>query len=425
MSTKRPRIGYAGLTHLGLVSSIAAASKGFEVVGYDADRGRVAAIEAGDLPVREPELDELLTASRERLAFTDDLTALRSCDLVYVATDVPTDDQGRSELSSIETLIDELLPALGETAVLVVLCQVPPGFTRKLPLPAARLVYQVETLVFGRAVERALRPERFIVGLSDPVRGLPEALGSFLSAFGCPILPMRYESAELAKISINCCLAASVSVANTLAELSEQIGADWAEIAPALKLDRRIGPYAYLTPGLGLAGGNIERDLATVLRFAKANGTEASTVAGFVANSRHSKDWAWERLQAVLDGRDGLRVAVLGLAYKENTHSTKNSASLALLEKLCGQQVTVYDPVVPASAAPGTEGRPTALEAVSGADILLIMTPWPAFRELSASVLAEAMAGKVLIDPYRIIDPLDAEAAGLEHHTRGRPAPFG
>src|SRR5690606_37803730 len=105
--------------------------------------------------------------------------------------------------------------------------------TRRLPLPAERLVYQVETLVFGRAVERAADPERFIVGLADSQQSLPPALASFLESFGCPILPMRYESAELAKISINCCLAASVSVANILAELSVRIGADWSEIVPA------------------------------------------------------------------------------------------------------------------------------------------------------------------------------------------------
>ena len=92
---------------------------------------------------------------------------------------------------------------------------------------------------------------------------------------------MRYESAELAKISINCCLVASVTVANTLAEFCERIGADWSEIVPALKLDRRIGPYAYLTPGLGIAGGNLERDLATVQRLSDAHGTEAGLISAW------------------------------------------------------------------------------------------------------------------------------------------------
>src|SRR5208282_6722957 len=103
------------------------------------------------------------------------------------------------------------------------------------------------------------KPERFIVGCAEPRGPLPAALQSFLESFACPILPMAYESAELAKISINFCLVASISVANTLAEICEQVGADWSDIAPALKLDKRIGPGAYLSPGLGIAGGNLER----------------------------------------------------------------------------------------------------------------------------------------------------------------------
>src|SRR5262249_33391294 len=182
--------------------------------------------------------------------------------------------------------------SLSPRALLVVLCQVPPGFTRGLPWSSERLFYQVETLVFGRAVERATRPERYIVGCAEPSKALPKVLATLLGAFGCPILPMRYESAELAKIAINCCLVASITTANTLAEISERIGAAWSEIVPALKFDARIGPGAYLAPGLGLAGGNLERDLATILGLSEAVGSEASVIRAFVANSRHRPDWA-------------------------------------------------------------------------------------------------------------------------------------
>src|SRR6202007_1428128 len=106
-----------------------------------------------------------------------------------------------------------------------------------------------------------------------------------VDAFGCPILPLRYESAELAKISINFCLVASIGVANTLAELCESIGADWAEIVPALRLDRRIGPHSYLSPGLGIAGGNLERDLRTVLDLAADRRADTGIVEAWIANS--------------------------------------------------------------------------------------------------------------------------------------------
>ena len=111
---------------------------------------------------------------------------------------------------------------------------------------------------------------------------------------------MRFESAELTKIAINCCLVSSISVANTLAELCEGIGAEWGEIAPALKLDRRIGQYAYLSPGLGIAGGNLERDLATVIRMSEEVGSDAGVVRAWVANSRHRRDWAARTIKRVL-----------------------------------------------------------------------------------------------------------------------------
>lgn len=420
-----PVVGFAGLTHLGLVSAAAAAARGFDVVGFDPDVARVQEIVAGRLPVLEPGLDALIGEHAARLAFRDDASALSACDVVYIATDVPTDATGASDLGPISALVQQVVPALAPAAVLVVLCQVPPGFTRRLPLPPARLYYQVETLVFGRAVERATRPERFIVGCADPGAPLPESYAALLAAFGCPILPMRYESAELAKIAINCCLVASVSVANTLAELSERLGADWGEVVPALRLDRRIGEYAYLTAGLGLAGGNLERDLATVLRLSAEAGSEAGTIAAFLANSRHRRDWALRTLHTeVLATRPAALLGVLGLAYKENTHSTKNSPSLALIEHLTPWRLRVYDPVVPPSALahPSVTPAGSALDAARGVDALVIMTPWPAFRELKPVDLAATMAGRAVLDPYRVLDGRAAAAAGLDYFTLGSPA---
>jgi UDPglucose 6-dehydrogenase len=421
----RPRIGFAGLTHLGLVSAVGAASKGFDIVGYDGDKSRVASIEQGKLPVLEPDLDDLFAKNRARLTFSSDAAALAACDLVYIATDVPTDDRGESDLSAIVALIDSVAQKLGPQALLVVLCQVPPGFTRQIKLPPAQLYYQVETLVFGRAVERATLPERFIVGCPDPDKPLPAPYEAFLKAFGCPILKMRYESAELAKIAINCCLVASVSVANTLADLSERIGADWHEIAPALKLDKRIGAFSYLAPGLGIAGGNLERDLATVLRMAEATGSEASTIAAFVKNSRARRDWVLRVLQRdVLSKISDPVIGVLGLAYKENTHSIKNSPSLALIANLTPWKLKVFDPVVKAETVnhPRAEGAATALKAAEGVDVLAIMTPWPEFKTLKPADIAKAMKGRAVIDPYRVLDGRECVAAGLDYFTLGVPA---
>ncbi|WP_323798141.1 nucleotide sugar dehydrogenase [Nisaea sp.] len=420
---KKPVIGFAGMTHLGLNSAVAVADLGFEVIGFAETEEEASRLRQAELPVVEPDLPEMLAANKDRLTFTVQVSDLGRADIVYISVDVPTDDEGQSDLTRIRALLDRIIPELGPDALLVVLCQVPPGFTRALDFPAERLFYQVETLVFGRAIERARYPERYIVGCADAALRLPEAYTALLGAFDCPILPMRYESAELAKISINCCLVASVSTANTLAELCERIGADWSEIVPALKLDRRIGQYSYLTPGLGLSGGNLERDLATVIRFAEANKTDAGVVEAWVSNSTWRKDWPYRTYRDLIRPMlgDSPRLAVLGLAYKENTHSLKNAPSLVLLDNLGGDaEIAVYDPVVKADVLPDLTHCESALEACRDADVLFLTTPWPEFRELDASRLAGVMRGRAVVDPYGLLDRDNARGARFAHFVLGR-----
>src|SRR5262249_2554669 len=151
------------------------------------------AIESGHLPVAEPQLDELFRRHRDLVTITSRASALETCDVVYVACDVPTDDAGASDLVGVSALIDTVVSSLHPDAVLVVLCQVPPGPTRGVGVPPPRRFYQVETLVFGRAIERALHPERIIVGCAEPDAPLPPAYATYLASFGCAVLPMRYE----------------------------------------------------------------------------------------------------------------------------------------------------------------------------------------------------------------------------------------
>ena len=420
----RPVIGFVGMTHLGVNSAAGALARGFPTVGFDPDRAVIDALRQGKPPVTEPGLEDILRQRASQASFTSSAGDLSQCDIVYISADVVTDEDGRSDLTHVRSLINLALRALAIRAVLVVMCQVPPGFTRTLPLPGERLFYQVETLVFGRAVDRALNPERFIIGCVDPTTPLPTAFQEFLAAFECPILPMRYESAELAKIAINCYLVASISVANTLAELCEHMGAVWSEITPALKLDKRIGAHAYLLPGMGIAGGNLERDLATVIRLADELGTDGGIVKAWLANSRHRRDWAAQTLQAtLLEQNPEALVAVWGLAYKENTDSVKHSPSLATIAQLPKTTLRLHDPVVLASTVnhPNAVKASTPLEALRGADALMILTPWSEYRSITPAQIASTMRGRLVLDPYAVLDANAAVVAGLELYTLGRP----
>lgn len=419
-------IGYVGLSHLGLISSLAAAEKGFATVAFDRDPTRVNAIAAGRLSISEPGLDELFASVRERIRFSCDPTELAGCRVVYVSIDVPTDPDGRSDLAPVHDLLEVVVGATQPGTVVVILSQVHPGFTRQLaPLVeqgGRRLFYQVETLVFGRAVERALRPERFILGCRDPGAPLPDGLQRFLEVFGCPILPMRLESAELTKIAINLFLVASLSTTNMLAEVCEAIGADWLEIAPALRLDRRIGPHAYLAPGLGIGGGNLLRDVATVQRLAWEGGGDGSLVDAWLANSRYRREWAFRTLHTVILGRVSEPViGMWGLAYKQDTAVTKNSPALRLIEALQPIAVKAYDPKVRLEAGrfPHVAQCASAIDACRGVDALAIMTPWPEFAEVALDPISKIMKGRVLVDPYRMIGSADSERLGFTHVRLG------
>lgn len=399
------KIGFFGSSHLSIVSAICAAKKVRDIGGtvfcyigdddiFGPDR---------TLRIKEPQLEELLKECGSNISFVADPSALTECDIVYVALDTPTNDQGEADLSPVEKAVIDVIPFLSSTALLVIHSQVTPCFTRKITLPHDRLFYQVETLIFGRGVERALYPERFIVGAKDKETQLPEIYQKYLSLYGCPIFSMAYESAELAKISINLFLTASVSTSNTLAEVCETINADWADIAKTLRLDKRIGQYAYLKPGLGISGGNLERDLVAIKRLAYEKGIRAELIDAELSSSKYYKNWALRTLKdKILSEKPNITVGILGLAYKENTNSIKNSPSVQLIRQLSTSKIYAYDPVIkslPADTHSNIQLCDTAAEVIKNSQVLLIMTPWDEFK-----VLELKHYSCPIVDPYNLID---------------------
>jgi len=423
-------IGFVGLSHLGLNYSLATAAKGFDVVAYDPEPALARRCAAGDFPIEEPGFDGLYAGCRARLHYTSDASRLGECELVFYALDIRTDANNRSDVGPLDALIRATAPALGMGATAVVLSQVSPGYTRRLAaqltqhpdVKAGSVLYQVETLIFGSAVQRAMEPERYIVGAPEGGQTLPRALRDWHAAFGCPVLVMKYESAELAKIAINFFLVSNVSTTNTLAEVCEAIGANWFEIVPALQLDRRIGKYAYLHPGLGIAGGNLERDLVTVLQLSARHGTDDGVIRAWQANSAHRREWPLQWLQrGLLAGAHDPVIAVWGLTYKADTHSTKNSPSLELLRGLCGRRVRAHDPlaVIDAQEFGWVTRCASPLDAAAGADALVVMTPWKLYGSVETPALRAAMKGRLTLDPYGALDEGRCRGVGLDYHRLG------
>jgi len=422
------RVGVVGLSHLGTVAAACLAAGGASITAVDADAATVAALAAGRPAFHEPGLAEIIKATA--LSPTTSYESLRECGIVLFACDTLTDDANRADLSVIEAHVDKALPWLAADAALVLMSQVPVGYTRDLgeQIRTRRadfrgpLYYWVETLVIGEAVARFQRPDRIILG--GPAAGWePDARVAALAArFGCPVLRMSYESAELTKAAINFFLATSVTFANTLADLCEASGASMRDIVPALRSDPRIGPRAYVQPGLGIAGGNLERDLVHLRELARRGGVDPALLETILAGSAARYGWLRRAVDRhILDGAAHPSVALWGIAYKKDTASTKNAVSLRLIADLTGRaELTAYDPAA-SPPAPVRRAR-TALAALEGADGLVVVTGWSEFATIDPAAIRRTLRRPVVVDAAWALDPARCRAAGLTYVGLGEAA---
>lgn len=416
------RIGFVGMSHLGIVSALGTAEMGMNVTAFDHDECLILNLARGEFAIEEPSIKAIFGRNKKRLHFTSQLQEISDCDLVYISLDIQTDDSNESDLDAISRLITDVDGVLTRSTVLILLSQVPPGFCRRVQSSIqSSLVYQVETLVFGNAFQRYLSPERIIVGLFDASMAIDSVYYQFLSAFSCPILVMSYESAELSKISINVHLAASITATNSMAEIAERIGANWNDVRNTLVLDRRIGPHAYLTPGLGISGGNIERDLRTTKSLAHKYGTHSELVDSIESNSRFRKLWPARLIMSQIDVSSGkVPLAIWGLTYKANTNSMKNSPAIENIRELADYfTFNVFDPNVRGFSYldfPITYFS-NLVESLDGVEGLLILNESKEFAQVSKEEFSRRMSRKLIIDPLGVLKEL--QGTDYEYFTLG------
>jgi len=340
-------IGVVGLSHLGVIWSVGYASLGFDVVAYDRDPVPVDLLNAGNVFIPEPGLEEQFQGARERLTFTKNAEDLASCNYIFFARDVPYDEEGRIDLTEIEILWDNIIPHLSSGVEIIFMGQVPVGYTRKLenrihqarPDLKFNLIYRVETLTISQAVPDFLHPDRIIVGTKQSGDTLSNGMTSVLiDPFKCPAAMCSYESAELAKSAINIYLATSVTFVNTISDLCEKVGANIQEITAAMKLDKRFSPYGYWRPGLGFAGGHLERDLMSLTKLANENDMKVELLDTIITNSKQRYQWLKAAMdQHIFSKKERPTICLWGLAYKKGTDSLHNSHCLKVFRDYIGK----------------------------------------------------------------------------------------
>ena len=421
-------VGFAGMTHLGTCSSIAASINGNNIVAFDFNDNLIEERIAGKFDKAEPGIEEFLFNLPTNFLLSKRVSDLKKCDLIFISVDTPVDTNGSVDTKLVEDYYLEVAKIADPSVPIIILSQVRPGFTRTISQGRDEVYYQMETLIFGLGLERALKPERFVIGQIDETKKFNLKYENFLSQSDCQILRMNLESAELTKLSANFFLASTITATNTLAALSAKLGANWNQIGDALKLDRRIGPHAYLNAGLGIGGSNIIRDLIGVQEMSNLHATESSIVAAMLTNSRFSQNWVLQQLNEIIPLIESPRIGILGLSYKKNTSSTIGSSGLRVAEiysKLFN--VLVYDPAVKQvpTLKESSLWANSAEQVISASNILIISTDWDEFKsdEIKKNILNSNI--QYLVDPFGCQINTFVEGLSVNCLTLGRPAMIG
>jgi UDPglucose 6-dehydrogenase len=433
------RIAMIGTGYVGLVSAACFAEFGVEVVAVDKDAAKIEALRGGRIPIYEPGLEALVKRNVEagRLTFTRDLpSAVRAAAAVFIAVGTPSRrGDGHADLTYLFAAAEEIARGLNEASVVVTKSTVPVGTGRKLQALFARvrpdLAIEVasnpEFLREGSAIEDFMRPDRVVVGVeTEPARQVLERLYRPLNLLQTPILFTSLETAELIKYATNSFLATKVTFINEMADLCERVGADVQVLAKGLGSDGRIGTK-FLHPGPGFGGSCFPKDTTALLRIAEEANVPLRIVESVVAvNEGRKRNMVRRIVQACGGSVRGLTIAVLGVTFKPNTDDVRDSPSLVIVPALQAEGATVraHDPEGMEMASrelPQVAWCEDMYDAMDGADAVVVLTEWNAFRALDLKRVRDLLRRPIVVDLRNVYDPAEMIAAGFSYSSIGRP----
>jgi UDPglucose 6-dehydrogenase len=424
----REPIGVIGTGYVGLVTAAGFAEVGNEVWCIDIDAEKVERLRRGEIPIYEPGLEELVLKHRGRLHFSTDIAdALEHARLLFVAVGTPPTYSGDADLSAVHAVVDAMPPS--DRHALVMKSTVPVGtgasikrIFRQRGKEGFRYVSCPEFLKEGSAVADFLHPDRVVVGDDGDWAG--DAVVDLYAPLEAPLVRTDIASAEMIKLAANAFLATKISFINEIANVCEVTGSNVTEVAKGIGLDDRIGPK-FLQAGVGFGGSCFPKDVSALKQLAGNSGYHFQLLNAVIEVNELQKRRVIGKLEKHLGTLVGKHVALLGLAFKPNTDDMREATSLVLSARLtaAGAQVSAYDPIAEDEARrlmPGLEFADDAIDAVRGADAVVLVTEWDEFKNIDLRAVAEAMAGDVLIDGRNALDPGAVRAAGLVYEGIGR-----
>ncbi len=416
-----------GTGFLGTVTAAGLAELGCAVVGFDVDGDRITALQNGHAPYHETHLDDLLKKhiARGSIRFTGDLAdAVRNAGLILVSIGTSHDEDGTSELhdfwDAIRALTTVETPAC---EAVVVRSSVPAGTCDEVARvlgTGTPVVYAPEFLRAGTAVADFLAPDRILAGSAD--LHAAAAYAALYEPLGVPVMLTSCRNAELIKAASNAFLAMKSTFANEVANVCESVGADVDEVLRGIGYDHRIGG-AMLVPGIGFGDPRIEQDLDNLCWIAERNETPFRLAEAARRANREQRKRIVEMVVSEIGRLDGSNIAVWGLASDPGTNDVRGSLAPRVIDDLTqlGAAVTAYDPAVRELRLASTATIVSdPLEALIGADALLVLTGWPQFTRIAPETIAGALGGRVVIDARNLLDPERISSAGLRYRGLGR-----
>ena len=410
------------------------ASLGHDVTGVCDSEETAAALNAGRPLVHERGLPELMRRQirQKRLRYTTDMAAaLRKARFAFIAIDTPVREDDSSDLRSIEAAARDIGAGRTGDLVLCVSAQVPVGTTHALGRLASsqggkgaiKVAYVPEFLRLGTALDTFFKADRVVVGADDAATR--RQVAALYAGLKRPILLTDVRTAEMGKHASNTFLATSISFINELSDLCEQVGADASGVAAILRADKRIGPHAFVSPGLGFAGGTLGREILALQKIGRETSRPTALMDAALTVNRARPERVTARLSAALGGLQGRTIGVLGLTYKPGTSTMRRAISLEIIAQLvaAGASVRAFDPLADfgeLAAPPPLLRLDSPYEAAAGAHALLLLTEWEGIGGLQLKRLRAAMAGPIFFDTRNLIDPAALTRAGFTALGVGR-----
>jgi len=434
------RIAMIGTGYVGLVSGASFADFGHEVTCVDQDATKIAALGRGQIPIFEPGLAELVarTTGSGRLKFATAIApAVADVEIVFIAVGTPSRrGDGHADLSYVEAAAREIARAVRRFTVIATKSTVPVGTGDNIekivrdtaPNAECAVVSNPEFLREGAAIEDFRKPHRVVIGADDGrARDVMAAAYAPLKLPAASLLFVSRRTAELVKYAANAFLATKVGFINEIADLCGVVGADVEEVARGIGLDPRIGAK-FLQPGPGYGGSCLPKDAVALRKTAEAAGVNLSIVSAAVDSNAARKRALAGKVEAAAGGSlKGKRVAVLGLSFKANTDDMRESPALVLVPALvaAGAAVRAHDPAAMAAAKsllPDIDYTADPYAAAEGADALVILTEWDAYRELDLARLRQLMKEPLVVDFRNLFPPRAMAERGFRYVSLGRPA---